>query len=250
MSAPKLKILTIDTETTGMGPDADVIEFAMAEVHGNGTEWLHYTPASFLFGTDQTMEPGAMAAHHIMPGDIRDLPSFADRAPILIRHNYGTGAELAAIAAHNAEFDAPRVQHLFPGVPWICTYKCALRAWPAAPSHNNQVLRYWLMQRGDWPTRFFRVNAEPAHRAGPDAYTTAALLTVLLRLHPIETLLQWSAEPRQVVKMPMGQHRGEFFTEIPTSYLSWILTSNMGEDIKDAARREMDARADQRSARK
>ena len=53
----------------------------------------------------------------------------------------------------------------------------ALRVWPEAPRHSNQVLRYWRGMRLD------HARAMPPHRAGPDAWVTAHILADLAQLH-------------------------------------------------------------------
>ena len=59
-----------------------------------------------------------------------------------------------------------------------------LRAWPDAPGHSNQVLRYWRqVDRNAYP----RIPRE-AHRALPDAIVTAFLLRDLLEDQPLERL--------------------------------------------------------------
>ena len=116
------------------------------------------------------------------------------------------------MVAHNSAFEA---QWLKRSVPWICTYKCAIRAWPDAPSHSNQALKYWLDHED-------RDCYYPPHRALPDALVTAQTLWRLLLEHPVSTLLWWTEEPRMVTKMPFGKHRGMLLSEAPKDYLSWV----------------------------
>ncbi|MER8387253.1 DUF3820 family protein [Mesorhizobium sp. M1380] len=64
---------------------------------------------------------------------------------------------------------------------------------------------------------------EPVHRAGPDSWTTAHILLDLLRVLPVETMVEISANPIRLLKMPFGKHVGISFSELPTDYIDWIL---------------------------
>src|SRR5262245_25865334 len=64
-----------------------------------------------------------------------------------------TNSEARRIGAKSNSISYMRFRNAFqrqwltegwPEVPWLCTYKSALRAWPDAPRHSNSVLRYWL----------------------------------------------------------------------------------------------------------
>jgi exodeoxyribonuclease X len=146
-----------------------------------------------------------------------------------------------AFAAHSAKFERQWCTPDIVGeVPWICTYKCALRAWPEAPGHSNQTLRYWLN-----PVGLNRASATPAHRAGPDAYVTAFLLRELLRLHPLEDLLKWSSEPAVLIRVPFGKRsdeggwRGTRWADVEEGFLYWVERRDFSEDILHTVRLEI-----------
>ena len=111
------------------------------------------------------------------------------------------GQGLVALAAHRAAFEKrwclPRLSGR---ARWICTWKCALRLWPDAPTHSNQGLRYWRR-----PAGLDRATGLPAHRAGPDAYVTAHHLRDMLALADVDQLLAWSAQPALLVRVPTGR---------------------------------------------
>ena len=106
------------------------------------------------------------------------------------------------------------------GVPLICSYKAALRIWPHAPGHSNQVLRYWLKLPLE-PERAF-----PAHRALPDAYVTAHLLRLQLNSASLDDLITWSQQPALLTNVTFGKHRGLQWTDVPDGYLDWIIASS------------------------
>jgi exodeoxyribonuclease X len=128
------------------------------------------------------------------------------------------------------------------GLPWICTVRSAKNVWPEAPGHSNQVLRYWRDLRLDTAL------ADPAHRAGPDAWVTAHLLIDMLKVATVEQMLAWTNEPRRLDRIPFGKHRGRPWAEPPEDYLRWMVGqggSGQGDkdaDVVAAARQELDRR--------
>lgn len=204
--------LVVDVETLGEAPPAAVIELGWCSVSHeteDGQAVLkHLDGDSMLFGIPegQTMTPDNRAVHHIDPAELEGLPLF-DPAEWKVGLD-----DVTHLVAHNSAFEE---QWLDWGLPWVCTYKCALRAWPDAPSHSNQALKYYLGHE-DGPDLY------PPHRAEPDARVTARTFARLLELHPVEQLVQWTLEPRLVSKMPFGKHRGTLITELPLDYLQWV----------------------------
>jgi exodeoxyribonuclease X len=205
------------------------------------TAWDRVGPAvqCDLIDPGRPIPPESSAVHHLIDADLRDALPWT-HVQTRVRDWLG---EPVAFAAHSAKFER---QWLTPDLvgarPWICTWKCALRAWPEAPAHGNQVLRYWLD-----PVGLDRQQATPAHRAGPDAYVTAHLLRALLQLHPLAVLLQWSAEPALLPRVTIGRPppegwRGCKWSEVDDGFLWWILDRDFSEEILFAARTERDRR--------
>lgn len=227
-------IRVIDFETTGMPPDA-----ALCEVG-----WCDLTTAEgpSTIGEVQTIlvNPGrpipveAMAIHHIRDEELVGAPS-----PDMVFAKLSDGVDV--FAAHNAAFE----RQFFTGgdVPWICTYRCGLRAFPESPSHSNQVLRYFL------GLQLEAEKAMPPHRAGPDAYVTAHILRALLGVKPINDLIAWTNEPALLIKCGFGKHRGQPWAAVPSDYLDWLLRQkDMGEDIHHTARHHLRLRTAPRAA--
>lgn len=221
----------LDVETTGVKTDehpAQIVEYGFqdVELHDDGTVLGGVSETSFVRSSlDCDVE--ARAVHHITDAEIAS----------------GVAVEKAFLAlmagqpdffvVHNAAFE----KEFFTGgaVPWICTYKCALRLWPDAPAHSNQVLRYWLGLPVD-PQRAF-----PPHRALPDAYTTAHILREMLRIKtPIGDLVAWSKEPPMPKYIGFGKYRNQEWAGLPFDYLQWIATkSDLDKDTKWLAKYHM-----------
>ncbi len=229
-----------DFETTGTEPPADVMEMGCCDVTPAPLASGRYEvgkPIAFLYGADR-VPPETRAIHHIAPVEIAGMPKW--RPDIVIDDARHDGA--IAIAAHHADFEGKWLAPAIGDLPLVCTYKCALRLWPDAPSHSNQCLRYLLEEMG--LTSVDPVLAQPAHRAGPDAYATACLLAAELAQVPLKTLIQWTREPKLLPTLPIGKQRGAKWPDVEEGFLRWMLrTDDMDPDLKWNAQRELNRRA-------
>lgn len=202
-------IRIFDVETTGIDPKEDrVVEIAAYDLDDDGNIAL---AGDYLVNPGRAIPPQASAVHHLTDADVAG-------ADLLGAVWARLGSDIAIYAAHNCEFE----QAFIPtpaGVRWLCTYKCALRLWPDAPSHSNQVLRYWL---GLDAKGLDRRIAHLAHRAGPDAYVTAWLLATMLGKAELDQLLAWTKEPKLYPLVTFGKHRGQKWEAVPGDYLVWL----------------------------
>lgn len=228
--------LVIDLETLGEAPPAGVIELGWTSVrieedHRDMRDFVYgELEDAMLFGIPegQSMTPDNRAIHHIDPLDLVDLPPFDAKEWIV-----GLD-DVTHLVAHAADFEKQWLDSW--DLPWICTYKCALRAWPDAPSYSNQALKYYLgpLQDGEW--------AFPPHRALPDAKVTALTFARLVELYEIEQLVEWTRMPKLITKMPFGKHAGSQLRDIPVDYLEWVAGPKCeaaDEDLKSSAREEI-----------
>jgi exodeoxyribonuclease X len=234
-------IAVFDLETTGP-PEHAPVEIGRCDLlagsldpFGHPASWGEITlPISALINPGRPIPAEASAVHHLVDENVMNAPRWGE-----ISKFARIGERVRAFAAHSAKTERQWLTPELVGAsPWICTWKCALRAWPEAPGHGNQVLRYWLKPEG-----LHRALAAPAHRAGPDAYVTAHLLRELLRLYPLERLIAWSEEPAVLVRVPFGKAtRGMRWTEVEDDFLLWVLDRDFSEDILHTARVELDRR--------
>ena len=231
-------IRVIDFETTGLAPpEAAVCEVGWCDVvfHPEINQdpethhWSVGAPHSVLVDPGRPIPPEAMAVHHITDADVAGAATFTEACLAL------AGDAPTAMAAHNARFE----QQFYTGASsWICSYKVALRIAPQAPSHSNQVLRYWskLACNPDL--------ASPPHRAGPDAYVTACLLARMLSRMSAEEMIRISSEPALLPKFTFGKHAMKPIDEVPSDYLEWMLgQQNMDPDVRHTARHHLAQRS-------
>ena len=221
-----MTIRVIDFETTGTEPPAEVCEWGYVDVNLFGVS----SPQSSLCGV-KAIPPEVRAVHHISIKDCDGFPKFNQE---VLRDD-----EISAYAAHNAEFE---LKFFRPDKPMICTYKCALRAYPNAPAHNNGALRYWLEDLG----LILPIHPKtlPAHRAGPDAYVTGwILLSMLDGGVSVEDMIAWSLEPKVLPTCPIGKFRGHKWEDVEIGFLQWMTNqASMEHDLKWNAQREISRR--------
>lgn len=234
------KIRVVDTETTGLpenGP-VEIVEIGWTDIlEGmDGSLIVDDGPRSRLCKPEIRISYGAMATHHITEAmaaqgiDQNEIAGYLGDADIY--------------AAHNATFDKPLLD-LEWRAPWICTLKCARHLWPDLDSHSNGAIRYALNL---CLSAIDQEKATPAHRAGPDTWITAKLLIRLSEELTVDEMIEISANPSRILKMPFGKHRGKRLAEIPDDYLHWIVTQSdmrddpKHEDIVFSAREELRAR--------
>lgn len=218
----------LDLETTGIPSETErhaIVEAGWCDILLIDPKQVLFTiqePQTMLCNPGRVIPPEAMAVHHLRDEDVATAPG-----PDVVCRELGAKGDY--FVAHVADFE----QQFFGGGerPWLDTWKGALRAWPSAPSHSLQVLRYHL--KLDERPLFERDLAFPPHRAGPDAYVCAFLLVELLRLMSIEQLLKFSRGPALLAKVTFGKHFGKTWAwvgEHERGYIHWILEKS---DITD-----------------
>jgi len=231
-----LKLRVIDIETTGAGPDAEIVEIGLVDLLIEEEQSRLLPPQARLYRPERGIPPEIIAVHHLTPEMlVHEAVCSSDEISAFI---LGDGAP-DVLVAHNCDFERGFIKDAHTGgLPWICTYKGALRVWPEAPRHSNQVLRYWRGHELD------PALAMPPHRAGPDAWVTAHILNDLLAAASAGDLVSWTREPRLLPRIPFGKHRGSAWTEAPADYLQWMTRqSDMDPDTVWNARRELERRA-------
>ena len=218
----------IDFETTGIPTETD--KHAIVEIG-----WCDFTdgkvemPGSVLCNPGRPIPHEAMAVHHITDKMVRGANG---NLKVLGKPDY--------FVAHNADYE----RQFFPTeIPFICTYKVALRIWPDAPSHSLQFLRYHLAFHEDNECEL----CDPPHRAGPDAYLCAFLLGRIFTeagTTTIEDMVRWSNGPALLPRVNFGKHKGAKWEDVPADYLSWVVEkSDLDRDIKANAKHHLKARA-------
>lgn len=225
-------IVVLDTETTGTDAAVDsLLEVAWVPVVAGAEGWELVAdggPGDAFVEFVGEIPPEARAVHHIDPRQVSPgAPNCAPRHSVVSALLQAEEPGDMFYAAHNAKFDAGFLPELT--LPWICTYRCALHIWPDAPSHKNQVLRYWL----DLQPREDLMAGLAPHRALYDTAVTAELLRRMLETNTPEELVRLTTTPVLLTTCRFGKHRGEPWADVPVSYLRWMRSNGVQSDDMD-----------------
>lgn len=223
-----------DTETTGFEPppNGDIVEIAATGLRviydpedkilvdiRLGKTMQHYADPGCTIGLE------AMAIHGITPKILTENKAEPAR---IVKEQYAS-LSCDFWAFHNASFDRKFFNP--PGARWICTLKAARVIIPEAPSHKNQILRYFLnLDNYMVPERM-----GDAHRAGFDTYVTALLLTEMIKrnvMHIRDMASLYEKAPDEEDKIAFGKHKGTVWSKIPKDYLQWLRDSTNQADIR------------------
>lgn len=231
-----MRLRVIDLETTGFEPPAEIIEFGFADVVSDDFGIQVGAPTAWLYRPLNGIPPETKAVHHLTESDFPPSMSPCTLGHIQAAVAYQSQPDV--LVAHNCAFERKFVTPEATGsLPWICTYKVALHVWPDAPGHSNQVLRYWRELSLD------SALASPPHRAGPDAWVTAHLLSNLLTLVSVEQMVKWTEGPKHMPRITFGMHKGSEWSDLPASYLQWMTgQATMDEDAVWHAKKELERR--------
>ena len=233
--------VVVDLETTAReAKDAYVVEWAALVVE---PEWFGsggIQPAvGGLVRPPIAIPPETSAIHHIIDADVIDAPTWDVESTKLVNLLSVPGT---IAVAHNADYERAVLAPLNLEVPWLCTYKAALRVWPDAPGHSNECLRYWLKLGAG------RSATQAPHSAAHDARVTTLILHDLLVGASVEDMVKWTDEPALLPTCPIGDWRGTKWSEIEESFLYWILKKRgtMRPDVVFCAESEITRREDVR----
>lgn len=256
-----IQVIDVETAYDPVIVDGAVIDNAICEIGrtfvysksrdllGNPTDWEVGSTLDMMVKPKAAISPETSAIHNIIDADVRHAQTWDELIENESFRSSFLPGEAIAFCAHNIEMERSLLTH-FVDVPWICTYKVAMRLWPDMPSHSNNSVRYHLNPNG-----LRRDTAHPVHRAGPDSYITAFILKEALNSgYYWQTLARWSAEPAMIPRCKIGEQyrnggRGTPWAQVETSMLHWILGKDFGEDIKHTVRYHLEQREiDQRLA--
>lgn len=223
----------IDFETTGIPTDDvehSVCEYGFVDVDAATKEILQAHGGLVKPSTDMDIE--ALATHHISERDAMQNGIGWDAAQnILLREKAGEGVEIIFVA-HNADYEKKFFNP--DSAKWIDTYKVALKLYPDAPRHTNQVLKYYLGIAD-------ATHHHPPHRALPDCQVSAEILLKMSKEMTFNEMIHISKQPPFLTKISFGKHKGERFDDLPYDYCQWLSRqTDMDEGVKAAVARRLD----------
>ncbi|MDB5042218.1 MAG: exoX [Candidatus Eremiobacteraeota bacterium] len=244
MTIDEAPFVYCDTETTGLGDDAQLLEIAAHAIQGERRFATLVRPTI-------PIPADASALHHIVDADVADAPSREEAL-------YALQTWLLpddVIVCHNVDFD----QRFLPEIAdrkWLCSLRLARHLLPDLTSHKNAAL--WYHFGGE------KIE-DRLHGAVADIAVTRFVFENLLRLYrnfarehalgdpariakaeQIDTLIAFSARPYILKFMPFGKHRGVSMDAVPVSYFRWALEGGMPDldaDLRFNFERQLKRRA-------
>ncbi|PZU95489.1 MAG: hypothetical protein DI527_00335 [Chelatococcus sp.] len=242
-------IRCIDFETTGEPTEEDpqaVCEVGMCDVTVSAGDPVPGAriadfglPWSRVTKLRREMPHDARAVHHISDDEL--AAADIETATVFMRL-MGESDDVPRpdfFCAHNADYE----REFFRGgsIPWICTYKVALRVWPDLEKHSLQFLRYAL------DLDIEQQIGLPAHRAGPDVYVGAALMARIFEepgAPDLDTMVRWSKGAALLPKITFGnKFKGQPWSDADDGYLFWIIDkSDLSRDVKANAKHHLKLR--------
>lgn len=227
----------LDLEATGLDLGvAQVVEVACVRVTMPGDDRAYFHE---LVRPTVPIPAETSAIHHIVDADVAGCRDW-DRVSWELMEFLGSPDDRPLIVAHNVDLERHFVGPLFPAARWLCTYRAAVRVWPGAPGHSNEVLRYWLGLPG-----LGRLHAQHPHSAMHDALVTAGIALELLNRDAdgasLDQLLSWADEPALLPRCTIGRYRGMAWGDVPVDFLEWIVyrATDMRADVLHSASLEL-----------
>lgn len=173
--APLTDVVIVDTETTGAGHDARLVELGALHVRDGKVVAQFQT----LVDPEEPIPPYVVRIHGITNAMVRGQPKAKVVLPAFLAF---VGAR--CLLAHNAAFDRNIIANEMiragmkrPDVPMFCSLKLARKVFPQAPNHKLSTLASYL-----------KIPDPPSHRAIADCMTTVGVLVACASRHPLRTL--------------------------------------------------------------
>lgn len=200
----------LDTETSGLGPNAGVCEIAWLEVDENLEIISEFES---LVDPQVLIEEGAMRIHGITQDDVYGKPTLETVATML--------PEKIVLVGHNCKFDYRMISKHITVSDMVCTLVAARKYIKNTTNHKLETLQ-----------RELGLPEQKSHSALGDVHTCRDLLLLLTNQFgfSLSAALADSKIPKLMHRMPFGKHKGKALTAVPADYRAWLLSSTVEID--------------------
>jgi DNA polymerase-3 subunit epsilon len=222
----------LDCETTGLEIDKDrIIEIAIARFNFDQILDSFET----LIDPQIVIPEVSIAIHHINDEMVKGKPIIHEVFPkifefigksIIVGHGITNDIAFLCAAAKQYHIPCKLASH-----PYLDTLRMA-RLYGESPINSLEKLR-----------QHFNIAEEGAHRAMNDVIVNIEVFKYLARRYKTtEQIVNRLKSPIQLKTMPLGKHKGRFFSEIPVSYLRWAVNQNFDQDLLFSLKTELKKR--------
>jgi DNA polymerase-3 subunit epsilon len=216
-----MRVYVADTETSGLGKDARVVEYAHILCKLENNRLVETGRFESLVNPGIPIPTEATKVHGITDEMVKGAPCISDILPAALGL---TKNEHATVLGHNfVGFDMTLLDGVYPKSLDIgCSLKAA-RVFIDSPRHSLDFLREHL-----------KLGESLAHSALGDCLTTLRLINRMLEVHAWEAVS--SCMLQRPTKMPFGKHKGSALGDLPDSYVRWLLEDcdSLGWDLRRA----------------
>lgn len=203
------RIFVADTETSGLGKDAQVCEYAHVECRLNNNSLIEVTRYETLLKPTILIPKEATAVHGITDAMVATAPTLREVLPASLRLARG---EFATVIGHNfTGYDMQYLDGVFPKQLEIgCSLKAA-RKFIDAPKRSLDFLRVHLNLE----------SMGQAHSALADCLDTMQVVNHMLKERTWDELAEvMLAKPTEI---SFGKHKGMKLEDLSSSYVRWLL---------------------------
>lgn len=218
------KIFIADTETTGLGPDAHVVEYSHIRCELRENRLIEVERFESLVNPGIPIPKEATNVHGINDKMVKDAPTLRQVLPVslMLMKN-----EHALVIGHNfTGYDMALLDGVYPkSIDVGCTLKAA-RTFITAPKHSLDFLREHLSLE----------KMGQAHSALADCLDTLQIVNHMLKDHAWDVLE--SAMTARPTTISFGKHKGKKLEELPDDYVHWLL--NKADNLSWELRRALE----------
>jgi DNA polymerase-3 subunit epsilon len=203
------KIFIADTESTGLGPEARVCEYAHILCKLEANRLVEVERFESLVNPGIPIPEGATKVHGITDAMVKMAPSLRDILPAAFKLAKN---EHALVVGHNfTGYDMALLDGVYPKSLEVgCTLKAA-RVFIDSPKHSLDFLREHLKLE----------KTGQAHSALADCLDTLQIINHMLAGRSWEILE--SCMTQRPEKIGFGKHKGTKLEDLPEDYVDWLL---------------------------
>lgn len=236
-------IMVLDTETTGVDAESEIIEFSASFPEGANDDYSTLVNYTQRFKPEHGVPAEASAIHYITEDDLNECELFRDASTefmglfktrkYFIGHNVLFDRNMLINNLYNTDQEIP--EYLLDDSRWICTYKLAKKVLQENTDYTNLTLSFLWFKLEVYKDCTHKIIP---HSAEDDVYMCYKVLLSLVNKAIEQGLINPSAEdigkeiidlcniPNILKTMTIGQHKGKLMEEVPTSYLNWLITQS------------------------
>ncbi len=227
-----MKFICLDVEATGLDCSQDrILEMAAVRFTLSQME----DEFESLIDPEREIPKESIKIHNISQEMVAGKPKIGDLLPEFLAF---VGHDI--IVGHGIAFDIDIIMQEAKRVGCPCsldknttidTLRLA-RLYGQSPSNSLSVLR-----------QHFNIADEGAHRARGDVIVNIQVFRHLIRpFKTLEEIQRSLAKPIFMKTMPLGKHKGRYFSDMPIEYLLWAARQKFDNDLLFSLRSEIQRR--------